>query len=107
MELPINVIIILAISLLVLLVVSVFFGYNFISGTNSIDKNQLLSQMCVQLNCDKAQIFSVELKGEKLYKLCSSFGLTTANSCMRRCGCTPDANDFSLNKEPSFTDVPI
>jgi hypothetical protein len=97
LELPINMIIIIAIALLVIVVVSAFFLQNFSGNGNSISIESAFSQGCNYLNevygCNASRVNDVCLISyrDSSYSLgyaCKQKYAKDTLSCTRLCGCT-------------------
>lgn len=113
MELPINMIIVVAVALLVLITVFVFFLSGTSGGLGSIEKANLRNRMCTALSsgyqCNPANVNSITVTGYKrvgggivpvastatdystsrvtLLELCQQDGLSDTIACARSCGC--------------------
>lgn len=104
MELPINMIVVVAIAVLVLVVTAGFFGGFLTGNINSIELEQAYNSACSQLrntkNCVARETASIEVQikvpGEtviqktNLLKLCEKLNKgadSTGVTCARSCGC--------------------
>lgn len=108
LELPINMIIVVAVALLVLMTVFVFFLGSTGSGLGSIEKANLKNRMCTALSsgysCNPTNVNSISVTGYKksgggivptteatsrvtLLELCQLDGISDAAACARSCGC--------------------
>lgn len=103
MELPINMIIIIAIAMLILVVVGAYFSGAFGGTSNAISLENAFSQACSQLvsayNCDTQYMGTIKVNykpsgsatalSKSLTDLCILKGvdMTTLITCARLCGC--------------------
>jgi hypothetical protein len=103
MELPINMIIIIAIAMLILVIVGAFFSGTFGGTVGSISLENALNQACSQLvtiyNCDDGKLGTISVNYKEtgqsdatlkpLSRLCTlKLGSGyTIEACMRYCGC--------------------
>ncbi len=107
LELPINVVVIVAITVLVLVAIGAFFLTNFGSGVGTISLEQALASSCNNLRalygCQANSISSVISQDYKinnkecsLADICSKKGAANAAQCLRLCGCTVSDGDEQI-----------
>ena len=89
MELPLNIIIFVAVGVLVLVSVGGFF-FGFFSDS-SVDNKKLFAQGCASLRsfheCDHGQINTITMEGVSLGYVCGRSGFTNTVDCAKACGC--------------------
>ncbi len=92
LEMPVNMIIVIAIAVLVLVALSGFFGGQFFSGSDQIGSQKSFADGCNALrnsnNCDHTKINSMNIDGKGFGGICIGNGFSDTVQCARGCGCT-------------------
>ena len=91
LEMPINMIIVIAIAVLVLVAIFGFFGGQFFSGSDQISSQKLFADGCAVLrnshSCDQAKINMITIGGKSFGSVCNGNGFSDTAQCAKACGC--------------------
>ncbi len=101
LELPVNIIVVIAIAVLVMVALGAFFAANFWGNTNIINQQQALSNGCNSLRtlyeCKASRVNSVIISGYSpsgmtnakcsLGYVCGKQGAADTVACAKMCGC--------------------
>lgn len=102
LELPLNVIVIISISVLILVAIFGIFGTQFFSATSNIESQDLLARGCIKLRadfgCDQTKISLVRVDNQLLSNVCVSNGLSDTAACARSCGCSAEGRGAALQR---------
>lgn|SRR3989338_10079147 len=89
MELPVNIIIFIAVAVLILASMGAFF-LGFFSD-DSLDNNKLFAQGCSSLrafhSCDHNEINRISMENTNFGYVCARSGYTDTATCAKACGC--------------------
>lgn len=109
LELPINVIVVVALAVLVLVVISAFFLSNFFGGAGTIDEAAAFTTGCGSLRalgCRPADVNNVCITGysenaedKGLGYLCIKRGADDTAKCAKLCGCVVFEAGGALNEK--------
>ncbi len=109
LELPVNIIVIIAIAVLVMVAIGAFFVSGFWKGVSSIDETAAFSAGCGNLRniyeCKASNVNNVVLAGYSpsgttnakcnLGYLCAKKGASDVVQCAKLCGCPPVYGDVT------------